>query len=464
LHRFPRPPGRFYKPDVEQGGQFGIYVNYEAQATLADALYRLGHLEEAVQEYEECFAYFPPAAPEPLVQRVRERLDFIRRHDGPEREPLRFLAQERYQELLEQFPDSDLVDNALWGQAQQIGNAGNEEEALRLCQRILDEYPDGDVADEVLSAFAEMHSETLHLRDGQLVDGDPDLALQWYRKLVEQFPGSEGAQRAQKRIQEIENLRAEADKWWQRQAPEEAIRASAEGALAGLRSEPAESRQRAAEELGRRRVKEAEAALLPLLQDADAGVREAVAWALGKIGTEQALAPLRALLDDENKGIRTTVQRALLEIKYTGDVVERPYDCPIEWMGKPVISGRHLAMGRNGGPFVYEHQGLHTQGIEWIGKAFPQLRGVPATPGYMLTDRCSARYPAWSPEGTEVVFVATNWATGPQQEENPRQDLWVVPTGGGSERPLTTTGDVVGRPQWWPGQQVLFARQSPERL
>jgi Tol biopolymer transport system component len=53
-------------------------------------------------------------------------------------------------------------------------------------------------------------------------------------------------------------------------------------------------------------------------------------------------------------------------------------------------------------------------------------------------------------------------APRPHPNGNPSSDLWVINADDGNERRLTTTGDILGRPQWWPGKQVLFTRQSPE--
>lgn len=74
-----------------------------------------------------------------------------------------------------------------------------------------------------------------------------------------------------------------------------------------------------------------------------------------------------------------------------------------------------------------------------IGVAAADGSGLRELPGLPP----NARDPAWSPDGSELVFAADG-AAGPGEH-----DLYIVPADGGLVRPLTVTPDVTeGRPTW----------------
>jgi len=68
------------------------------------------------------------------------------------------------------------------------------------------------------------------------------------------------------------------------------------------------------------------------------------------------------------------------------------------------------------------------------GGALRELVGLPA----------NAREPAWSPDGTELLFTADGVGVGPSES-----DLYVVPAEGGVVRPLTATPDASEREATW---------------
>lgn len=441
LRRFPRPPGlHWFCPGVDEGGSYGGLALHEIRRNLADALYHQGLIEDAVAEYERCLDYFPDGANVPQDRDVRDRLAFIQKHDGPEREALRLFAEGSYVELVQKFPHSDLVDNALLELARQE----HETEKTRVrYEEIIRDYADGDCVDDALYELAETYRNAIEWREPERAPKDAERAISAFREVIGRFPDGDMARSAQRRIDEIEERLARLAKSTERETDQAAFANDPQAALAGLRNENPETRRLAVEAFAKGPAEAAHEALASLVGDPDKAVRESVAWALGKLGTEAAVAALRGLLADQEESVRNRAQLAMLETQYTGDVVERPWDA---W----ALPGRHFSMSGNQQPFVYEARGIRQNSVFWSTVAY-------ISSGDCLTDRLSARYPVWGPERKEVAYVATGW---PSREGNAGGDVWVVTADGVSERRLTTTGDVVGRLQWSPAKQVLFCRRD----
>lgn len=111
------------------------------------------------------------------------------------------IFQYQYQEadsilhaLLEQFPESDLVDDIWMLQASMAKEGGDFTQALKLYSQVVDQYKDGVLADDAMMQMAEI--QEIYLKDKVA-------ARKLYEDLILEFPGSTLASAARNRLAAI---------------------------------------------------------------------------------------------------------------------------------------------------------------------------------------------------------------------------------------------------------------------
>jgi TolA-binding protein len=135
---------RFPRSSVADNAHYNLGMIYE----------RLGLKEKAHNEYEATVLFYPGSdaaafakdrleeleqAADPAASLFRSAQELYRTGHAKE-------AMHRYEELIEQFPSSALVDNALLGLGMLHRAQGDEKRAQELFEELRTKYPDSDAA------------------------------------------------------------------------------------------------------------------------------------------------------------------------------------------------------------------------------------------------------------------------------------------------------------------------------
>ena len=135
---------RFPHSTVADNAHYNLGMIYE----------KMGLKEKAHNEYEAVVLFYPNSDAAPFA---RDRLEAMEQAADPAAAVFR-QAQElyragkfkesihRYEELIEQFPGSSLVDNALLGLAMLHEHHGDAQRAQELKQQLKTKFPDSDAA------------------------------------------------------------------------------------------------------------------------------------------------------------------------------------------------------------------------------------------------------------------------------------------------------------------------------
>jgi outer membrane protein assembly factor BamD (BamD/ComL family) len=93
--------------------------------------------------------------------------------------------------LEKEFPESTLADEILYRKAKIKMKQGNYQEAIPLLEKILASYREDILADNALMMLAELNQKQLN---------NPEKAMQLYKELMTDFPGSLFVVEARKRF------------------------------------------------------------------------------------------------------------------------------------------------------------------------------------------------------------------------------------------------------------------------
>lgn len=99
-----------------------------------------------------------------------------------------------FQNIVQTYPKSDLVDESLIDIGDILTQMSRYPEAVSSYERLLNDYPESIARDRTLLKMAQVY---------QLGIKDPTKAIATYQKLLEEFPGSIYSSEARKRIREI---------------------------------------------------------------------------------------------------------------------------------------------------------------------------------------------------------------------------------------------------------------------
>lgn len=113
---------------------------------------------------------------------------------------------------------------------------------------------------------------------------------------------------------------------------------------------------------------------------------------------------------------------------------------------KVIEGGRNANWSWDGGRLVFE-RGYEVWTAKRDGSDQRRVEGIPPTDLLL-----APRMPAFSPDGSLIAFF--------QNDQGPIGDYWVIPSGGGTARRLTSDVIFGGAPVWMPdGQYLVFPSQ-----
>jgi Tol biopolymer transport system component len=129
-------------------------------------------------------------------------------------------------------------------------------------------------------------------------------------------------------------------------------------------------------------------------------------------------------------------------------------------LGPNVDGARDLAWSPDGTRLAFSNDD-GTGNIDiYVVDVGQQTEVVNAAVTRLTTDPAIDEFPAWTPDGTSIVYDNIG-ATGPDESGfSPTQEIWQVTVDGGDPVRLTTNDVWDGMPDVSPDGQVVFARES----
>jgi tol-pal system protein YbgF len=99
-----------------------------------------------------------------------------------------------FQKVLEKYPESEWADNAQFGLGLIYEELGDYQKAVEELGKVVINYPKGDKASNALFGTGEIYERRLK---------NNSQAIETYRKLVDNYPGSRWAPMARERIERL---------------------------------------------------------------------------------------------------------------------------------------------------------------------------------------------------------------------------------------------------------------------